>query len=93
MAGVTLIGAPIVGAIASLVTEQNPGRLSIELGMSIFFFGILAVATRPLILQLLSIDKADAEIAVIRALFLAIWASVVLVLLGILNLMRIIPWR
>ena len=80
-------------ALIVIFLEQHPGRLAIELGFMLALFSILTQTIRPLIIRFLSVKDAESEFTIGKGISLAFWTSVVLVLLGFLNLMGVVPWR
>jgi hypothetical protein len=78
--------------VISLLAETRPGRLAIELGLTITFFGAVCASTREAIFRAIGVTDAGSQLVVAKALTSVIWASLGLIILGFLNLMGAFPW-
>ena len=87
-----ILGSILIASLYSVWAATRPGLLSIYVGMSLAFFSSFVIAMRRFAVEALGIKGADSEISLVHALELILGASLLFVLLGLLNEMKAFPW-
>ncbi len=87
-----ILGLMISAAVLAASTASEPGLLSIYIGLALAFFSSLVLSMRPFVADVLGARGADSELSLIQAFKAMLGASILFILLGLLNEMRAFPW-